>query len=178
MRHQEFLVTFTILVLLVSSAEARTTAWTTRVCPFTGTSFPAVEEASGTQVCLRLDTKPIGFIGAPAVVPICPDDGFVVYKPEFSEQEKAILRPWVQSPQFRALADSESPYFRIAVTQRRLSEPALAVAHSYLAASWKVEFDHDRYPVTSGSRSHSFRRTWRKTLPVRHQRKPAVRAMR
>jgi hypothetical protein len=128
-----------------SAIPARTTATSPQVCPFTGTPFIAIVEKSGTRVCTRLDLKPVGYLGAPPLVPVCPDDGFVLYKPSFSDGEIAQLRPWVESDVFRTLARDESTYFRIARTQEKLSAPAPEVALSYVAASWQVEADPKRY---------------------------------
>lgn len=131
--------------LLARPGHSRTVSNDTVVCPFSGQSFFALREKSGTQICLRLDMKPIGFIGAPPLVPVCPDHRFAVYKTAFSPEEIGRLRPWVESDEFRALAAEESPYFRIARTQEQLGEPHAAILHSYLAASWQVESDPDRY---------------------------------
>jgi hypothetical protein len=102
-------------------------------------------DASGTQFCQRLDLKPIGPIAAPALLPICPEDGFVVYKETFSEDEITTLRPWVESDEFRRMTREESPYYRVAQTLERLSAPDDTVASIYISASWEVESDPDRY---------------------------------
>jgi hypothetical protein len=139
------LVALIVVLFAPFAASARTTAKAARVCPFTEKPFTATVEMSGTRVCTRLDLKPVGFVGAPPLMPICPDDGFVLYKPSFSPTEIATLRPWVESDDFRRLAREESPYFRIALTQEKLSAPPDEIALSYVAASWEVESDPERY---------------------------------
>lgn len=132
------------LLLLVAPAHGRKISDETYVCPLTGTTFVAQADDSGTQICVRLDLKKVGFLSSPPLVPICPDDGFVLYKPHFSETELSILRPWVESPEFRQLASEETPYFRIARTQEKLSAPSGDVALSYVIATWEAA-DGEQY---------------------------------
>jgi len=134
-----------LLSCLSESAWALTFAQVSRVCPFTGTKFDTTVAASGYSACRRLDLKPIGAIAAPPPVPLCPDDGFVVYKEEFSPTEISTLREWIESDEFRRAASEESPYFRVALTRERLGDPADAIAWAYLQASWEVESDSERY---------------------------------
>jgi hypothetical protein len=129
----------------VLPALGRTLGETKSVCPFSGLPFLAITENSGSQMCMRLDLKPVGFIGAPPRVPICPDHRFPVYRTDWSKADIARLRPWVESDEFRILAANESPYFRIARIEERLAAPQQTVAWSYLAASWQVEDDPERY---------------------------------
>jgi hypothetical protein len=134
-----------LLAFVAQPVSARTTERVTRVCPFTGTEFTAEVEASGTRFCQRLDMKPVGAIGAPPLVPICPDDGFVVYKETFGAEEVSTLRGWVESDEFRRITTKESPYFRIAKTLERLSAPDDEVAWAYVQASWEIESDPETY---------------------------------
>jgi hypothetical protein len=114
------------------------------VCPFSRRPFLALVEMSGTQMCQRFDFKPVGYIGAPSLVPICPDHGFAIDRELFNtEVEK--LRPWVESPEFRRMAAEESPYYRIAQARERLSAAPEQIAFAYLSASWQVEEDPPRY---------------------------------
>jgi len=132
-------------LIAASGAGARTFHTVERECPFTGTKFRAHVDASGTRICLRLDLKPIGYIGAPPELPVCPDDGFVVFKDAFSKGEVERLRPWVESQEFRRLASEESTYYRKAATLRRLGAPSSEVAWALVQASWQVEDDADKY---------------------------------
>jgi len=134
-----------LAALLSQPATAATTAEVRRTCPLTGTEFTATVAASGYRSCQRLDMKPVGAIFAPYPVPICPDDGFPVYKESFSESETAQLRGWVESEEFRAMAAAESSYFRIAKIQEKLGASAYSLAWSYLQASWQVEHEPEKY---------------------------------
>src|SRR5262245_45312529 len=132
-------------LIAASEVGARTFRTVERVCPFTGTKFRAHVDASGTRLCLRLDLKPIGLIGAPVELPVCPDDGFVVFKEEFSAGEVERLRPWVESQEFRRLATNESTYYRKAATLRKLGAPSGEVAWALVQASWQVDDDAKKY---------------------------------
>lgn len=131
--------------LLASTAGARTLGSVERVCPFTGTKFSGRIDLSGTRFCVRLDLKPIGPIGAPPELPVCPDDGFIVFKETFTPAELDRLRPWVGSDGFRAMTASESTYYRYAETLRRLGQPSDQIAWRLVQASWQVERDRDKY---------------------------------
>jgi hypothetical protein len=130
---------------LASAAGARTLGSVERVCPFTGTRFSGRIDSSGTRFCTRLDRKPIGPIGSPPEVPVCPDDGFIVFKESFSEAELATLRPWIGSDDYKKLTASETTYFRYAETLRRLGGPSEEVGWRLVQASWQVEREPERY---------------------------------
>jgi hypothetical protein len=117
----------------------------TFTCPLTGTTFEAKVEGSGTVFCQRLDLKPVGAISAPAPVPECPDDGFVLYRDPFSRRELKRLRPWIQSDHYQAVLRQESTHFRMAEMMKRLDQPAFDVGWAYLRASWQVEAEPVRY---------------------------------
>ncbi len=140
-----FLVMLLSAVVLSAPVSARTFVSQTFTCPLTGTTFKANVDASGTQFCQRLDLKPIGFIGAPGVVPECPDDGLVLYQDTFTRAQLKILRPWVKSEHYQQVLRQESTHFRIAETMKQLSAPADEVAWAYVRASWQVEDQPQRY---------------------------------
>lgn len=130
---------------LASAARADTLGSVERTCPFTGTKFSGRIDLSGTRFCMRLDRKPIGPIGAPPEVPVCPDDGFIVFKESFSEAELATLRPWIGSDDYKKLTASETTYFRYAETLRRLGRPSDEIGWRLVQASWQVERGPERY---------------------------------
>jgi hypothetical protein len=162
-------------LLAATSTSGRTFGSVERVCPFTGTKFNAEIDASGTRLCQRLDLKPIGFIGAPAEVPVCPDDGFVVFKERFSTEEVNRLRPWVESEEFREMTRTESEYYRIAQTLRRLGEPSDEVAWQLVQASWQVEKDREKYRRYVGEAVRELLAAAATTSPPASGREPALR---
>lgn len=131
--------------LLAGSAGARTVGSVERVCPFTGTKFSGRIDLSGSTFCTRLDLKPIGLVGAPPELPVCPDDGFIVFKKKFSAAELATLRPWVESEGYRTTTANETTYFRYAETLRRLGAPSDEVGWTLVQATWQVEAEPARY---------------------------------
>jgi hypothetical protein len=139
------LVALLAATLFCSVAGARTLGSVERTCPFTGTKFSGRIDLSGTRFCTRLDQKPIGMIGAPPEVPVCPDDGFIVFKESFSAAELASLRPWVGSDDYKKLTANETTYFRYAETLRRLGSPSDEIGWRLVQASWQVEREPERY---------------------------------
>ena len=139
-----WLAAFAATALFAAGASAGTLGSVERVCPFTGTKFSGRIDLSGTRFCVRLDLKPIGPIGAPPELPVCPDDGFIVFKEKFTAAELDRLRPWVGSDEFRALTASESTYYRYAETLRRLGQSD-QVAWRLVQATWQVDRDREKY---------------------------------
>ena len=131
--------------LLASVAGADTLGSVERVCPFTGTKFSGKIDLSGTRFCLRLDQKPIGVMGAPSALPVCPDDGFIVFKETFSPAELAELRPWVGSDAYRKLTANETTYARYAETLRQMGSTTDEIGWRLVQASWQVEREPERY---------------------------------
>jgi hypothetical protein len=132
-------------LLLGGAAGADTLGSVERVCPFTGKKFSGRIDTSATHFCVRLDLKPIGATGAPPELPVCPDDGFIVFKETFTGAELERLRPWVRSDEFRIMTANESTYYRYAETLRRLGQPSKQIAWRLVQASWQVDNDREKY---------------------------------
>src|SRR4051812_36684612 len=60
-------------------------------CPIDGKAFTTKAVAIYRQTGMRLDTKPLGSLLAPMPLPVCPDNGFVVYKSDFTDTELVAL---------------------------------------------------------------------------------------
>ena len=82
-------------------------------CPYDGTKFSAAQVVMARSSDTTLDLKPVGEIPSPWPLAICPTNGFVFFKLQFSEDELAKLKPFVFSDEFKAM-QNESPYYRAA----------------------------------------------------------------
>jgi|GEM_PF-5708192 len=134
--------------LASTNAQASVVMPQTFTCPLTGTEFEAEIDVSGTSTCSRLDFKELGPISSPALLPVCPDDGLVLYREHFSEAELGVLREWVATRDYQDRIRHESPYYRLAEIMKLFGETRFNIAEAYLQASWEVEGDkarHHRY---------------------------------
>jgi len=119
-----------------------TTTYEARVtCPIDGQPFTATLIGSYFQSGMRLDFKPIGSLSAPTPYPVCPGNGFVVYKDTFSDAELSRIRAIVASDEYRQLRSDNTDYFMVAYVKERLGTSQYDLAHTYLRASWEAERD-------------------------------------
>lgn len=108
-------------------------------CPIGGEVFTSIVVGSSSQFGVRLDLKPQGALLAPLPVPVCPGNGFVMYKEVFSSEELAKLAPIVESEAYQAARKQNTDYYMMAYLLERLDPDALQLAHIYLKASWEAE---------------------------------------
>jgi hypothetical protein len=110
-------------------------------CPIDGKTFRAEIVAAFSTSGMRLDLKPLGQVVAPYPYPICPDNGFVIYKSRFSEDEMEKIRPIVQSAEYQRLRRNHTSYFMMAYVKERMGASAYDLGDAYLGASWEAERD-------------------------------------
>jgi len=114
------------------------------VCPIDGKAFTYAAPNVKPSGRLYLDMKRADPF-YPWPHPKCPDNGFVIYKSSLSAEEIEKLRPFVLSPEYRALSEAHSTHYLEAVLRRRLGEPAYDVAWALVQATWEAAPDPERY---------------------------------
>ena len=124
--------------LIAFAINAHTVSETTFTCPVGGQSFKQVRASSGTSYGAMLDFKPYGPIAAPSPLPVCPENGFVIYKQKFDESEIEQLKPLLQDATFQ----KESPYYRAYLMMKKLNAPIKEQFYVLHRATWR---DGDRY---------------------------------
>lgn len=122
-----------------SMALASTYRETQVICPIDGLVFTTMEAKSGTKLGNYLDMKPYGPMPAPWPIARCPGNGFVIYKPAFSNEELQRFRAYVATDEYRALLRPHSNYYLAARLQIHNGEPPRQVAYTLLKASWEAE---------------------------------------
>lgn len=117
-------VLITLMTALIASttttAAAATPYEVTLTCPVGGQSFAFTRTGSYSNWGSRPDGKPYGSWIAPLPIPVCPDNGLVMYK-DFSPDEIKRLEPLVMSPAYGALRN-EAPYYRAVWLMRALHD--------------------------------------------------------
>lgn len=124
-------------------AQARTDEEVEYTCPIDGRKFKWMTPMSGTVFGIRLDSRPIGAIAVPEPYPVCPDNGFVLYRSqqEFDADYVAKARSLVASVEYRRVRDSETPHFLAAYIAEQLGEDRVRIAGLLIEAAWDAE-DH------------------------------------
>ena len=132
----------TIVALLLGAAPAGATTFAPKdfVCPVGGEAFTADMVASNSTFGARPDGKPYSPL---PVVPRaeCPGNGFVLFRPDFTPEEIAILSKVVASPEYQAMRASETQYYRTWVLMDAIDDDAIAQALNLLIASWESDDD-------------------------------------
>jgi uncharacterized protein (DUF2225 family) len=135
---------FGFLCLVTGTAWASTFKTVEVICPLCNTKFQTGLQMSGTTFGQRLDLKPVGPIAAPWPLPVCPKDHFVVFKEDFSEQEKESLRGFVNSKAYQDQGKDTPYYFLLAKIYEFLGEDNFKIAYTYLKASWQADKNTDQ----------------------------------
>ena len=107
-------------------------------CPIGGKTFTHISTGSYSTWGARPDGKPYGSWEFPMPLPVCPDNGLVVYR-EFAPADVAKLEPLVASAEYQALRESHTPYYRAHWLMKRTGEDAGDVAWTLLQASWQAD---------------------------------------
>ncbi len=107
-------------------------------CPLGGQTFGFRVDRFSTAKGRTLDMLPYGADDLPWPLPECPDNGFVVYKQNFSATEVRRLRPLIQQHGFA----SRPVYARAFLMARALGEPLPLQLRLLQVAAWR---GGDRY---------------------------------
>ena len=129
------------LVLPLSGASARTDAMVEYTCPIDGQKFRAMTPMSGTSFGARLDGRRIGPIAVPYPYPVCPGNGFVLYRDSTKLDVDYITRAkaLVATEEYRRVRDSESKYMLAAWIAERLGEGQPRIVGLLREAAWDAE---------------------------------------
>jgi hypothetical protein len=124
------------LTLLLANpwANAHTTIEQEFVCPLGGESFKQTMAGSGFQVGVMLDFKPYGPVAAPWPLPVCPGNGFVIYKRDFSPDDLEKLKSLIGTPQYPL---DSPPHYRAYLMMKHLDQPARQQFGMLLRATWR-----------------------------------------
>lgn len=102
------------------------------VCPVDGKAFTQTLPDAGKAAGYMLDMQPYGAVVSPLPLPVCPGNGFVIYKDKFSAAEIDALLPLLESPDFQ----NHSAHYRAFLMMRQLKEPLPQQLRMVQEASW------------------------------------------
>jgi len=130
----------TILLFVISTASSallyKEQAF---ICPIGGEEFIADIPRSSHRVGVRTDNKPFGMLEAPWPHPVCPENGFVMYKDKFTNKEIENIRPYIFSSEYQEYRHSETRHFLLAKIFEFQQKSIDKIADTYLKASWEAE---------------------------------------
>ena len=137
------------LAIPLSGAQARTDAMVEYTCPIDGQKFRSMTPMSGTSFGARLDGRRIGPIAVPYPYPVCPGNGFVLYRAQdrmdtaYTAKAKAL----VETEDYRRIRASESMHFLAGWIAERLGEEQAVIVGLLREAAWDAEGTdrHARY---------------------------------
>ncbi len=124
-----------IAVLALSAlcaAHAATEGEEDFICPVDGVAFTQKLPPAGTALGYMLDMQPFGDIQTPAPLPVCPRNGFVIYKDTFSaaEMDKAIAV--LGQPEYK----KAPTHYRAYLLMQKIGEPLESQLRMLQEASW------------------------------------------
>lgn len=134
---------FGAVFISIPSASALTMQTKEFVCPIDGVTFRTQVVYSGTTTGRMLDLRPVGAIASPMPRPVCPDNGFVMYKDSFTDEEIAKLKTIVASDAYKAARAVNTDYFMIGFMFERMEAKPdpFAAGYIYLQALWQARSD-------------------------------------
>jgi uncharacterized protein (DUF2225 family) len=109
-----------------------------KTCPLCKTDFKFMEEASGTQLTVELDLRPIGPIDAPWPIPVCPKCKFVLYQDQIAQEELEKCQRIVSGADYKSHSERAS-YYLLGILYEKLEKDDLTLANVFLKASWQEE---------------------------------------
>lgn len=151
---RRFFLIAVLFLLYAVPAHARLDRPQDFVCPLDGRAFAAAQPVSGTSFGIWLDLQPFGPIAAPWPLPECPEDGFLLYKKEFSAEELAVFRAYTASGEYRALRETPGQYWRFSHLLEREGVPLEKRAFILLQSTWEADAEH--YPARAEKTLEAF----------------------
>lgn len=139
----------TVLCLAwVPAADAMTIMEQEFTCPIDGTTFTTTVQSSGFSSGAYFDLQLVGAIMSPSPLPECPGTGFVIDEGhDYTPAEVTRLKAWVATPEYRVLAERETPYYLLAQQRLLLGQSRADVATLLLAATWQAGDRYTRYAL-------------------------------
>ncbi|WP_431261652.1 hypothetical protein ACQ859_15235 [Roseateles chitinivorans] len=131
------LAAFGLLLGLAAASSAMTTREDLFTCPIGGEQFKQLMAGSGTAYGSYLDTRPYGAIESPWPLPVCPGNGFVIFKHDFTPEELTKLTAVVESDDYRQRLRTEPPYARAAFLMTVVGAEHRPLAFTLLKATWQ-----------------------------------------
>lgn len=116
-----------------------------KVCPVGGEKFKAIFLGTYSTYGRHLDWEPVSYMRFPVPLPVCPTNGFVVTKEEYSKEELEKFKKVVESKSYKDLyAQKHATYFLFAKIKELNEEKFDDYWWLYLNATWEADNCKDK----------------------------------
>ena len=110
------------------------------VCPVGGEKFKAFYLGTYSTYGRHLDWEPVSYMRFPVPLPVCPSNGFVLAKEEYSKEETEKFKKVVESKTYKDLyAQRHATYFLFAKIKELNEEKFDDYWWLYLNATWEAD---------------------------------------
>lgn len=110
-------------------------------CPIGGEKFKSLVLGTHSTYGRYLDWEPVSYLEFPTPVPVCPSNGFVVYKDDFSDDELATFGRIIQSDAYRKDFAAKNTSYYLFARLLELSENIkdYDLWWIYLQSTWEAD---------------------------------------
>ncbi len=109
------------------------------ICPLGGEKFKSLALGTHSTFGRYFDLKPVSYMNFPPPVPVCPSNGFVMYKAKFKKEEMRKLKKIILSKEYKALLGKNTSYFLFARVMEKMPNSQKLAKWLYLRASWEAQ---------------------------------------
>mgnify|MGYP001199218296 CR=1 FL=1 len=110
-------------------------------CPLGGSNAKGWEILGSAIYGVLLDGRVHGAHVGPLPPPECPDNGFLVYKESFSENELIHLREYIFSEEYQSMWKNKAPaFYRLAKIYEYEGRRIIDHYYHYVIATWKFDY--------------------------------------
>jgi len=115
-------------------------------CPIGNEKFKALYLGTHSTYGTHLDWEPVSYMRFPVPIPVCPSNGFVVAKKDYSKEELEKLKQVIESKTYKDLyAQKHATFYLYAKLKELSQEKSDDYWWLYLNATW--EADHCKNKV-------------------------------
>ena len=142
-------------------AHATTYAEEEFVCPIGGETFKALVVMSNSSFGQRPDGRAYSPLPVYPVVE-CPENGFLMFDEDFTEEELTVLEAAIATPEFKAMRETETQHYRVWWLKEKAGREPLSKISSLYQATWESDYDRERkirYQAQFASAMGQFKRS-------------------
>lgn len=139
-----FGLSFAVMVTALSAPANATTFFEEEfVCPIGGEEFKARVVVSNSSFGQRPDGKLYSPLPVYPVVE-CPQNGFLLFDENFTEEELQILEEAIATTEFQAMRETDTQHYRVWWLKNKVQRDEVSQLSSLLRAGWETDHDYDR----------------------------------
>ncbi len=108
-------------------------------CPLGGEKFQALTLGTHSTFGAYLDFKPISYMDLAIPLPVCPSNGFVLYKRDFTDEEISKIKVIIETQDYKnTFKEKNTSYYLFAKISKELKDPKVDLWGVLLKATWEA----------------------------------------